>query len=130
MGLSWKKDGVAPLLIAGLAAIAWAPHSGWDWPVVASLRVIALVAFVVGIAICVIGGDGSYDPKVKRVGAWWRIFLFHGALAFLLMVAALIWPKSIIVVPLLALIGVMWLAVTIKHAFVKPAAKAAPKTAK
>lgn len=126
MSLRWKKDGVATVLIAALAAMAWASYKGWDWPVVASARVVAVLAFVIGLAICVIGGAGSFEKKPEKMGAIQRLFLAHGALAFLLMIAVLIWPRHTLLAILVGVVGLMWLITTIRHALAKSVVPSEP----
>jgi hypothetical protein len=126
MSLRWKKDGVATLLVAALAAVAWASYKGWDWPIVASARVVAVLAVVVGLAICMIGGDGSFEKKPEKVGVAKRLFLGHGAVAFFLMIAVLIWPRHTLLAILVGLVGLLWLITTLRHTFTKATVQAEP----
>lgn len=134
MSLRWKKDGVTTLFLAALAVVAWASYQGWDWPVVSSARVVAVLALVVGLVIGSVGGMDTYATRPDRSILIRRLFLAYVAVAVLLTVAVLIWPRHSLLGALCGLVGLLWLVTTLWRAFAKSAEPTAaskpPKRAK
>jgi hypothetical protein len=117
MRLTWK-DGVTTLLTAAVAALYVAFLAGADLPLASSLRAMAAIAFVAGVAGCALGGGPDRDAAQARSAKWYGgIF---GTTALVAGVVALITGNEIALAILVGSIVVLWLASTIRHAFAGP----------
>lgn len=113
------KDAIATLLVAMVGAIAWAHFSNQDWPLVSGTRTVAVAAFLLGVGACAVGAR-DLNKKQTELGPRDRLIRAHGALAFVLMVAAVITRNDVALALLVAVIGLAWLGATVRHLLGRP----------
>jgi len=108
------KDFGATAIVAALGAMTWAYFNDQSWPIVSGPRVLAVVAFVLGVAACATGSRNMVvDQKDLQPGD--RLLRVHGLAAFGLMIAGAITGNEVVLIILLSLIGLMWLMATSRH---------------
>lgn len=118
MGLTWK-DAVTTVLVAALGGMAWAYYTDQGWPLVSGPRVLAVVAFLVGVVVCATGAR-NLNAKESELGVGDRLLRSHALIAFALTVWAAITGNEVVIGVLVGLIVAMWLGSTVYHAFSKP----------
>lgn len=117
MGLTWK-DGTATLLVVAIGVLTWAYYTDQGWPGLSGPRVVAVVVFLIGVAICVTTSR-NLNAKEVTLRPIDRIMRAHGIGAFLLTLWAAISGSEVALGILVGLIGVMWLGSTVYHTFSK-----------
>lgn len=118
MKLSWR-DAAAAVPVAGTAGLYLAHLADIEVAVLSGARVVALVAFVLGVTACAVGGgiDPAEVPQPRE--PWLRALGLHGPVAFILTVIALITGNWGVVAALVVLIVLMWLTTTL-HRLLTP----------
>lgn len=119
------KDIVATAFAFSAVAISWAAVAEWGWPGTDSVRLTALVALVLGVTACAIGGVDAYSAGPDR--AWYQRFgSFLGGVAGVAALVAIAfgWKPALVTVALV--IAVLWVVTTARHLVTRaPAAAAA-----
>jgi hypothetical protein len=114
-----RRDGIATLAVAAVAALYWAYRSGTDLSLLSGPRALSIAVFVLGVTACAIGGN-TIGPGQDKQPRWAQIYGIHGALAFVLMVLVLITGSSTLLAVLVGLVLLLWLLTTVRHAVVTP----------
>lgn len=111
MSLSWK-DAVATMLTGGVGVVMYAKLKGFDWPLLGSWRVAALIVFALGMVTCIaVSGDAI---SVKN--GWTILASVLGGLAFALLIIGLFMNTKLIFIILCVDIFILWVASTLHHA--------------
>jgi hypothetical protein len=105
--------------VAASVGLYLAHRADVDLPVLSGPRVMAAAAFILGVTACAVGGGiaparvpHAREPRLRTLG-------LHGAIAFLIMVIALITGSWTAVAALVVLLVLMWL-VTTMHRLLPP----------
>src|SRR5690349_5858428 len=104
MSLSWR-DGVATLLMAAVAAVAFIKIKGYEWPLINSWRVGSLALLLIGIGTCIVVGSGVVPAK----DAWTTVAMVFGIIAFVAALVGIIFGSKIAFFALAADLIVLWM---------------------
>ena len=110
MRLTWKDAGATAAVAAAGGLYAW--HVGSpDLTFVGSTRWVLAAVFLLGVAACATGGSYS------TTGAYTAVMSTAAVATFALLLAGLVTGSGTALALLTALIGLMWLVTTVRHAF-------------
>ncbi|MBN2177146.1 MAG: hypothetical protein JW722_05755 [Demequinaceae bacterium] len=120
MGLN-RRDAGATALVVVIGVLAWAYFTAQGWPLVSGPRVLAVLAFVLGVMASAISSR-SIHKKLADLTMAERLVRLRAPGGFLLMLWAAVTGDEVVLGLLISLIGVVWLGSTIQHAFGKRSA--------
>jgi hypothetical protein len=127
MRLTWRD--AAATVLGGVALMLFlAVTGGWGWPLLGSTRMGVLALGMVGLAMCIAGGDPTVAGTAKSPASVVATAL--GGLAMALVIAGVISGSRSVLVALGLDMVALWLLTTTRHAFVRTVLPAAPDRAR
>ena len=117
MRLTWK-DGAATLIVAVIGTMAWAYFTDQGWPGVSGPRVVAVLAFFLGV-IAYTTGARSLNRKLEDLSLPHRLVRFHSLGTLIPTLWVVVFGSDLALAILVGIIGVVWLGVTLVHVFTK-----------
>ena len=121
MRLTWR-DGVATLLGLLGAIVVVAVIAGWDWPLLGSYRAGVVALAAIGVPMCLIGAYPFWDsvafrePRLIFRDPFLTVAAMLGFVAATVLVIGLVTGTKLLFMTLAALMGVLWLVATVRHA--------------
>jgi hypothetical protein len=121
MHLTWK-DAVATVAAAIGAVITVAVAQSWGWPLLGSYRMGVVALFIVAQPMCRTGGAAFWTseaikrPALVRHDPLLAVNMLLGAVATVLVVVGLVMGTRTPFLALAAVMGVLWLLTTVRHA--------------
>jgi hypothetical protein len=109
MRLTWKDAAATTVVAAAAGLYAWHDASPGT-ALVGSTRWVTVGVFVLGVVACATGG--SYTT----VGRYTTMMSIGAVVAFALLLTGLVTGSATVLTVLTALIGLMWLVTTARHA--------------
>jgi hypothetical protein len=120
MRLTWR-DGLTAVLAVVVAVVAVAVLQQWGWPLLGSYRAGMVALGVIGLAMCGVGGYQFWNTAFDRPGsimkdAFLIVGLVLGVAATTVLVIGLTTGTQAPFVWMVAVIGVLWVVATARHA--------------
>ena len=113
-----RNDLVATLAAIGVTLVTLAVIGEWGWPLLGSVRTGAAAVLLLSMGMCAAGNASAGTPSMRD--PYVRFMAVAGVAILVAAVVAIVTASETWLVVETALVLVMWLVSTVRHAFVAP----------